>query len=136
MTKKRHLAAAALTAAVGLVLSVTWSPPPAGPGQPASGGRTTVVRTDEGAVRGTVLAVHRVFRGVPYAGPPTGAHRWAAPRPVRSWRGVRDATQPGPLCPQVPTQYGGTTSLEEDCLVLNVTAPAGPARGRGAPVLV
>ncbi|HZF89156.1 hypothetical protein [Streptomyces sp.] len=41
---------------MGLGLSATA---PAGPGKPASVGRTTVVHTDEGAVRGTVLARFR-----------------------------------------------------------------------------
>ncbi|MQY10083.1 Para-nitrobenzyl esterase [Streptomyces sp. RB5] len=99
----------------------------------APGEQRPVVRTDSGAVRGTVAGGHQVFSGIPYAAPPTGAHRWAAPRPVRPWPGVRDATRPGPLCPQVPAAYGDSASLDEDCLVLNVTTPARSGR---APVFV
>ncbi|MFH8407017.1 carboxylesterase/lipase family protein [Streptomyces sp. NPDC018019] len=109
---------------------------PAGvrPGDGAVAERVTV-RTDAGPVRGVRSARHRVFQGIPYAGAPKGAYRWAAPRPVRPWAGVRDATKPGPLCPQVPSPYAQVSSEEEDCLMLNVTAPAA-ARHRPSPVLV
>ncbi|MFD9721297.1 carboxylesterase/lipase family protein [Streptomyces sp. NPDC059076] len=88
------------------------------------------VRVDTGQLRGVRSGAHRVFFGIPYAGPPTGVHRWAAPRPAGHWSGVRDASRPGPLCPQVPSAYADISSLEEDCLVLNVTAPP---KGRGGP---
>jgi para-nitrobenzyl esterase len=125
-------------AAAGLALLASPLPSARAPGGPAAGSATgpAVVRTTEGAVRGTVTAGHRIFRNIPYAGPPVGAHRWAPPRPVRPWRDVRDATRPGPLCPQVPSPYANTASEEEDCLILNVTAPAATAPGRPAPVLV
>lgn len=136
MTKKRGLLASALAAAMSLVSAAAPQPTTHGQENHASGGRTAVVHTDKGAVRGTLSAGHRIFRGIPYAGPPTGGHRWASPRPAHPWRGVRDATETGPLCPQIPSQYGDISSVEEDCLVLNVTAPARSAPGRKAPVLV
>jgi para-nitrobenzyl esterase len=79
------------------------------------------------------------FLGVPFAAPPVGPLRWAPPHPVAAWTGVRDASTNGPACPQ-PTYkdgrpngggYVGPTS--EDCLNLNITAPAGAHR---APVMV
>lgn len=88
------------------------------------------VRTDKGVVRGTAADGLRVFQGIPYA----TAARFAAPRPARAWRGVRDATEPGKVCAQ-PVGYPiGEASTDEDCLSVNVTAPAG-ARGR-LPVIV
>ncbi|CQR60341.1 Para-nitrobenzyl esterase [Streptomyces leeuwenhoekii] len=51
-------------------------------------------------------------------------------------KGVRDATEPGPLCPQVPSPYAPISSTEENCPVLNVTAPPVADRRRGLPVLV
>ncbi|MGW0711071.1 carboxylesterase/lipase family protein [Streptomyces sp. NPDC002643] len=133
MKKQRGLLAASVTAASVLLSAAVAQPVTYARGNPGTDGRTVVVRTDKGAVRGTVSAGYRMFQGIPYAGPPTGEHRWASPRPARPWRGVRDATRPGPLCPQVPAQYGGIASLEEDCLVLNVTAPDRPAPHHPAP---
>ncbi|MGX1128092.1 para-nitrobenzyl esterase [Streptomyces glaucescens] len=94
------------------------------------------VRTDAGLVRGIRSGPYRIFHGIPYAGAPTGRYRWAPPRPVQPWKGVRDATGPGPLCPQVPSPYAQISSTEEDCLVLNVTTPPASAVRGAAPVLV
>jgi para-nitrobenzyl esterase len=91
-----------------------------------------VVRTGDGVVRGQALGETRVFQGIPYAAPPVGAQRWRDPRPPARWSGVRDATQPGPACAQLPGELPeGSTS--EDCLYLNVTAPAA---ARHRPVVV
>jgi para-nitrobenzyl esterase len=95
-----------------------------------------VVQTDAGPVRGTVTDDHRLFQGIPYAASTAGELRWRPPQPVRPWTQVRDATRPGPMCPQQPSSYAEVASLAEDCLCLNVVIPraAGPARPR--PVLV
>lgn len=83
-----------------------------------------VVRIDSGTVRGRVLKEVRVFEGMPYAAPPVGERRWQLPQPPESWNGVRDATHPGSRCPQVPDAVeGGPSSVDEDCLTLNVTVP-------------
>ncbi|MGK5632679.1 carboxylesterase/lipase family protein [Streptomyces sp. URMC 123] len=110
----------AALAGAAVFLTGAIAPPPAA----AAADPRPVVRTDAGEVRGVRSGDHRLFQGIPYAAPPTGEHRWAAPRPVEPWRGVRDASRPGPLCPQVPSAYANSASEEEDCLVLNVTAPA------------
>src|SRR5688500_11831510 len=82
-----------------------------------------VVATDAGPVRGTVTAEHRVFQGIPYAAAPVGDRRWRAPQPVTPWTQPRDATEPGSPCPQLPSSYADVTSVNEDCLALNVIAP-------------
>ncbi|MEU5147780.1 carboxylesterase family protein [Streptomyces yangpuensis] len=130
LSPRRSLVAAACALALAAALS---APLGCAPG-PAPVGET--VRTDAGAVRGVRSGPHLVFRGIPYAGAPAGRHRWAPPRPVTPWQGVRDATVPGPLCPQVPSPYARISSTEEDCLVLNVTTPPVADRRRAAPVLV
>ncbi|WP_078496607.1 MULTISPECIES: carboxylesterase/lipase family protein [Streptomyces] len=136
MAANRTAVLAVLVGAAFLVLGVT-APSTALPGNTGpSGGTSATARTDAGLVRGTRTATHTVYQGIPYAGPPTGTHRWAAPRPVSPWTGVRDATKPGPLCPQVASAYAGVSSLDEDCLVLNVTTGDFATARRPAPVLV
>jgi para-nitrobenzyl esterase len=90
---------------------------------------------------GTVLGISAdgaiAFKGIPYAAPPIGDLRWRAPQPVEPWQGVRDATAPGHDCMQIPfddpvAPVGTTPS--EDCLVLNIWRPAGPADG--LPVMI
>jgi para-nitrobenzyl esterase len=87
-------------------------------------GSDNVATTDAGRVRGVAHADHTVFQGVPYAAPPTGERRWAAPERVEPWSGVREATEPGNPCPQVGSSYSDTAATGEDCLVLNVTTPS------------
>ncbi|MFL6124700.1 carboxylesterase family protein, partial [Actinophytocola sp.] len=97
------------------------------PGGSAAAAGDPVVWTGDGAVRGQVAGNTRVFQGVPYAAAPVGELRWREPRPPARWSGVRDATRPGPACAQLPGELPeGSTS--EDCLYLNVTAPAGAER--------
>jgi para-nitrobenzyl esterase len=93
-----------------------------------------VVQTDAGPVRGTVTDDHRLFQGIPYAASTAGELRWRPPQPARPWTQVRDATRPGPMCPQQPSSYADVASVAEDCLCLNVVVPrtAGPQR----PVMV
>ncbi|MBB6505740.1 para-nitrobenzyl esterase [Sphingomonas endophytica] len=59
-----------------------------------------VVSTAAGAVRGRRRGEVRHFVGIPYAAPPVGARRLAAPAPVVPWQGVRAATAPGATAPQ------------------------------------
>jgi para-nitrobenzyl esterase len=98
------------------------------------------VRTASGAVEGVVSAdgMVRSFKGIPYAAPPVGALRWKAPQPAPSWSGVRKATDFGPRCMQTRVfddMVFHDDGPSEDCLTLNVWAPAKPPRGR-LPVMV
>lgn len=95
-----------------------------------------VVRITHGQVRGTVAADYRSFLGIPYAAPPVGELRWQSPRPVAAWRGVRDATRPGPGCAQPAGMPMDRPSDAEDCLYLNVTTPRARSRRRPLPVVV
>jgi para-nitrobenzyl esterase len=102
----------------------------------------TVVETAYGKLRGTEVADGVLaWRGVPYAAPPVGGLRLRPPAPPRAWAGIRDALahgnrslQPDPVAaPPVPLP-----PVAEDCLYLNVTAPAAALSPGSArrPVLV
>jgi para-nitrobenzyl esterase len=87
----------------------------------------------EGWLQGTMSQGVREFLGVPYAAPPA---RFAPPQPARPWSGVRPATAHGPACIQF--QPGGVlagTVTSEDCLYLDIYAPAGARPGDKLPVL-
>ena len=92
------------------------------------------VRLSSGDVRGHRFDGHLSFQGIPYAAPPVGELRWRSPAPVAPWSGVRDATEPGNPAPQLAQSFADVTSVDEDCLTLDVTVPAAPGTGR--PVLV
>ncbi|ARJ04787.1 carboxylic ester hydrolase [Cnuibacter physcomitrellae] len=86
-----------------------------------------VVETSSGALRGITDGTVRSWRGIPYAAPPVGALRFLAPRPVEPWSGVRDAVAFGHASVQSKSpavRLPADVSMSEDCLTLNVTAPA------------
>ncbi|MEU1350285.1 carboxylesterase family protein [Streptomyces sp. NPDC005795] len=105
--------------------------------------RDLVVRTAQGAVRGNQNDHHAVFLGVPYAAPPVGAGRFAAPLPHDPWEGVRNATEGGPTAPQAPRRLGALEMTPyfgpgwvrgPDYLTVNVWTPR--TTRPGAPVMV
>ena len=87
-----------------------------------------------------------MFRGIPFAEPPVGDLRFAAPRPASPWAGVRDAFEFGPPPPQdvggfrdrLPPGWdpvAGERDRPGDWLTVNVWTPsAGAASPR--PVMV
>lgn len=97
------------------------------------GGAPSLVQTDRGWVRGAVDGDAWVFQDIPYAAAPMGELRWRSPQPASAWDGVRDATRPGDMCPQLPGIRPGTQS--EECLNIKVTTPSLSAE-RLRPVMV
>lgn len=92
-----------------------------------------IAETTAGRVRGVAAGPVTAYLGIPYA----DAGRFAPPRPVRPWTGVRDASAPGPAAPQPPSRLervmgGFDVPQDERCLSLNVWRPPGD----GHPVLV
>jgi len=105
----------------------------------AAGAQTPVkVKVDAGVVAGEATDRANVFRNIPFAAAPVGKLRWAPPQAPAAWTGERDATKPGPSCPQpmnadgTPNSGGANGPISEDCLQLNVFAPKA---ARGAPVM-
>ncbi len=90
----------------------------------------------QGVLTGTTDNGVTVFRGVPFAAPPTGDLRWAPPRPPARWGSQpREATTFGASCTQTLKSNGSgqwTTEymspeapgVSEDCLFLNIWTPA------------
>ena len=90
-----------------------------------------------GVLEGTVRRGLRMWRGIPYAAAPVGELRFKAPAAVTPWAGIRDASEFGPIAPQDRNgQFRVRTNapMSEDCLTLNVIAPAEP--GERMPVMV
>ncbi|MET8981187.1 carboxylesterase family protein [Streptomyces sp. NPDC004539] len=95
--------------------------------------------TSAGTVRGRREDGLAVFRGIPYAQPPVGEARFAAPRPVAPWTGSRDAFTFGPPPPQEPLgpepTPPGPPPSGDDWLTVNVWTPD-PAPAARRPVMV
>lgn len=126
MSRSRPSLLGVLPAVVAMV--ATFAGPAAADTTPDTRSDDAVVRTADGAVRGTVDPDHRVFQNIPYAKPPVGDLRLRAPRPNEPWGGVRDATEPGQWCAQVyryPPDAPPTFAGGEDCLNLNIHVPRG-----------
>jgi para-nitrobenzyl esterase len=93
---------------------------------------SNVAKTKKGTLRGINEDGLLVFRGIPFARPPVGELRFRPPREADSWEGVRDASAPGPIAPQIPNKvleslFGRRDKpdeMSEDCLYLNVWTPA------------
>lgn len=117
------------------------------------------VRTKYGDVSGVIVTLDskhlepvEVFRGIPYASPPLGSLRFMPPVTGALWPGVKIADKFSPVCPQrLPDIFNETAALKrmpkgrleylkrllpylknqsEDCLYLNIYAPAQGKRPR------
>ncbi|MFT4912279.1 MAG: para-nitrobenzyl esterase [Brevundimonas sp.] len=109
---------ASLVAAVSLHMATA---------DPSSGDVNPVVRVEQGALVGRVEAGIAAYKAIPYAAPPVGTLRWREPQPAAAWTGMRDASSVGPICIQPPSGGDpgvGPLPMSEDCLTLNVWAPA------------
>ena len=88
---------------------------------------TAVVTVDSGKLRGSESGGVLSWKGIPFAAPPVGPNRWRAPQPLAAWQGIRDATQYGHDCMQLPFPSDAAplgTAPAEDCLYANVWRPA------------
>lgn len=102
-----------------------------------------IATTAAGAVRGVTVGGVSRFLAVPYAAAPVGDLRFAAPRPVKPWDGVRDATQPGPTAPHSVRPFPGLdvaplvgTGWRKGDDYLNVCIWTRDVAAKGLPVMV
>jgi para-nitrobenzyl esterase len=112
-----------------LILAVTLIPTSA----PAA---SKVVAVESGKLRGGDSDGVSSWKGIPFAAAPVGANRWRAPQPAAKWKGVRDATNYGPDCMQVPFPSDAAplgTTPAEDCLYANIWRPT--RGGKKLPVI-
>ena len=108
-----------------------------------------LISTPQGPVQGATTDHPEIFnfKGLPYAAPPVGDLRWAAPQPAPYWREIRAADSFGDRCMQIDNVEGGffdrlidghglglvksflikrtvaaqnPSPMSEDCLYLNV----------------
>ncbi|XP_073461785.1 fatty acyl-CoA hydrolase precursor, medium chain-like [Aquarana catesbeiana] len=121
-------------------------------GSHGTDGGTPLVETKYGKIRGTTLTVKEVdrtvhaFYGIPFAKPPVGPLRFAAPEPPEPWTSVREAAEYPPMCLQpiemtkkmmkligVEVTY---PPVSEDCLYLNIFTPSDRGDNDRLPVMV
>ena len=104
--------------------------------------RKNVVATKYGLVEGTTEGPNRLWRGIPYAAPPTGGLRYRPPQSPEPWSGVRLVDHPGHIAWQgrsIDPSAGAPASedFDEDCLFINVSSPVTPSPDpQGYPVMV
>ncbi|OAD58990.1 Carboxylesterase 5A [Eufriesea mexicana] len=117
----------------------------------------TVRISEQGSVAGNEVFLSLTVKviqylGIPYAQPPLGKLRFAAPvtDPLPSWKGVRNATQFAPSCMQMTNNLKlhekhykrllppdqPDPGVSEDCLYLNIFTPDGNRPDDGWPVMV
>ena len=131
---RRQLLAAGGAAAAGLTLDVSAA---------IAVDMAPVANTRYGRIRGTANGSVKVFKGVPYGAPTSGANRFMPPKQPEPWTGVRDTIAYGDRSPQ--SDAAGFmeeeivsldhSPMSEDCLRLNVWT-AGLKDGKKRPVMV
>ena len=68
-----------------------------------------IVSTPQGPVQGVTTESSEIFnfKGLPFAAPPVGELRWAAPQPAPTWTETRAADSFGDRCMQIDDVEGG-----------------------------
>jgi para-nitrobenzyl esterase len=95
------------------------------------------VTSKAGALVGESNGKINSFKGIPFAQAPVGELRWQPPQPF-SWEGEKQATEFSLPClqntyPDRPNGGGVSGDSSEDCLTLNIWAPANAVN---APIMV
>ena len=124
--------ASAFSAALGAAsaaLALCWSP--------ASALSPLVsLPNSQGDVVGTCSATECAWKGIPFGEDTSGANRFVAPVPKAPWSAPVNATGDAPGCISIHHNPDTAKVQSEDCLNLNVYAPASAAPGSKLPVYV
>ncbi|OJA17565.1 hypothetical protein AZE42_12793 [Rhizopogon vesiculosus] len=111
------------------------------------------VTLDTATVTGVASDSVNEWLGIPFALPPTGNLRFQLPQPIPSYNTSFSATAYGPPCPQQAATFSLPSGLptetvdyltstisnitgSEDCLTVNVVAPANATPGSDLPVVI
>ncbi len=90
-------------------------------------------RCENGVYIGKMEGDVSVYRGIPFAAPPTGPRRWKAPVPAEPREGIFEAYYNGktPIQTEWPTEAASYYPQGEDCLYLNIwVSTRDPAPGK------
>lgn len=133
--RRSWIALAGVAVAASVSLSACAAPPA------PTAAATVIATTSSGVVEGLTLASGvKAWLGIPYATPPVRERRWRE-ADTASWRGVYHADRTMPACIQVLrphdiNHYFGEEATSEDCLYMNVWAPATATPASKLPVIV
>ncbi len=104
-----------------------------------------VLEIEGGRIQGVETATKGiiVYKGIPFAAPPTGENRWKEPKAVIPWEGIKVCDTFCAPCYQAKHSGGGYTpefffdgdpEFSEDCLYLNIWTPAAGKTNAKLPV--
>ncbi len=132
-----------LVLGVMLVLAGVLWPSPDSTSEPPPVEPASLRYTTSGPVQG-FLSGNNTFAwlGIPFAAPPEGDRRWRRPQLPEPWSAPLDALSHAQACIQLWSPIAGVEGGEgdvvgsEDCLYLNVYAPADLVPGESLPVMV
>lgn len=96
---------------------------------------SAVAMTRQGCVRGDIVEGAAVFKGIPFASPPLGDLRWRGPAAPAVRGSILEARNFSARCMQPPS-LTSPAPISEDCLYLNIWAPAPVPAGTPLPVMV
>jgi para-nitrobenzyl esterase len=131
---KRTMLLAAIVLFAASIVSCTKETSQVAPAVPT-------VQVDSGALAGKVLdSGVKAWLGIPFAKPPVRELRWKEAQPT-TWKGVYNADRKMSECIQVLrphniNHYFGEEPTSEDCLYMNIWAPADSTANSKLPVIV
>ncbi len=99
-------------------------------------GEELLANTHQGPVIGLRQGDVNIFRGIPFAAPPLGKLRFLPPRPPLPRSQPLDCRMLRDSAVQGAEKISPSITHSEDCLHLNLWAPASATQGSGLPVLV